>query len=72
MLQSRLSKCTVMQYLSHNYLESSACKETNIHMDKVPLQNVLQMSCRQKVKSRNVMRRRRSSLVYGTMGPKFL
>ena len=41
-------------------------------MDKAPLQNVLQMSSRQKVKSRNVMRRRRSSRVYDTMGPKFL
>ena len=41
-------------------------------MDKAPLQNVLQMSCRQKVKSRNVMRRRRSSRVYDTMGPKIL
>ena len=29
------------------------------------------MSCRQKVKSRNVMRRRRSSRVYDTMGSNF-
>ena len=40
-------------------------------MDKAPLQNVLQMSYRQKVKSRNVMRRRRSSRVYDKMGSNF-